>query len=119
MKFIVLAGCLLATNLCFASNATAVIAEILVNLNHFPSADDKALLKEISIAADSSEEEKKLAAIVGRIAHKPAATDTAVLKQMSTEGSVAEIKVVADAILSINHKPGTKNIAALMNLVDH
>ncbi|XOV84789.1 MAG: hypothetical protein ACFHXK_06625 [bacterium] len=119
MRIMLLVAGLLLANVCFASDASIIMAEIVIDLNHFPSDDDKSYLTEISEDAESSSDEKALAAIIGRIMHKPAADDVATLESMIRSGEATEyVKTLAKAILSIEHKPSAEAIAELERLLD-
>jgi hypothetical protein len=118
-KLLLIAG-LLISNVCFASDGSVMMAEILLDLNHFPSDDDKSYLSEIAEAPGSSADEKALAGIISRIMHKPAEADSAALEAMiNSKKSTPEVKILARAILSINHKPSADSIAALEGITDN
>jgi hypothetical protein len=119
MRIMLLVAGLLLANVCFASDASIIMAEIVIDLNHFPSDDDKSYLTEIADDADSSADEKALAGIISRIMHKPAADDVAALESMASSGEAsAYVKTLAKAILSIEHKPSAETIAALEGLLE-
>ncbi len=118
MRFFLLLTCLtLATNVS-ASNATDTLAEILIDLNHYPTENDKTSLNEIQAGADSTDEEKTLASAILRVAHKPAADDVAGLQAIEEGGSSPATRQIAAAILSINHKAAGKHRSALEKLIE-
>ena len=117
MKLFILLSGLLFVNFCSASDATNTMAQIMIQLNHFPSAEDKNSLQAISANTTSSDAEKILAGIIGRIAHKPAAADVATLEVMSADSSAPEIQILAQAILGTMHKPDAASLKALNTLV--
>ncbi len=116
-NLVVFLGCLFAANLCSASDATNILAEIVIDLNHFPSADDKTYLDEIIGDAESTDDEKLLAAIISRIAHKPDASDASALKKLAKSGS-GEVKAIAAAVMSIEHKAAADKVAALETMLE-
>ncbi len=62
---------LISTNLVFAESAAVyTMADITMNLNHFPSDSDKEKLAAIVSSDDSSESEKVVAAAILNIEHK-------------------------------------------------
>lgn len=119
MRIMLLVVGLLFANVCFASDASIIMAEIVIDLNHFPSEDDKSYLTEITEDAESSADEKALAGIISRIMHQPAAGDIPALESMASSGEASEyVKTLAKAILSIEHKPSAESIAELEGLLE-
>jgi len=119
MRIMLLVAGLLLANVCFASDASIIMAEIVIDLNHFPTDDDKSYLTEIAQDSESSADEKVLAGIISRIMHKPADGDVATLKSMASSGDSSEyVKTLAKAILSIEHKPSAESAAELVVLLD-
>jgi len=100
-----------------AGNASSVMASILVELNHFPSAAHTESLEEI-VASGASADEKMIAQIISRIAHQPVAKDKVELKRIleSKEASDA-VKIIAKAILNMNHRPQSEDVQALKGLI--
>lgn len=118
-KLLLIAG-LLISSACFASDSSVIMAEILIDLNHFPTEDDKSYLSEIAEDPNSSADEKALAGIISRIEHKPNDADAAALTAMiNSKKSTAEVKTLARAIQSINHKPSPESVAELEVIVDN
>lgn len=102
----------------FADGAASTMASVLVGLNHYPSADDKAALAVIVADPASSADEKALAQIISRIAHQASSGDKAALEAMVGGDSEAAVKTIAKAILATNHKPTAADIAALKGLMN-
>ena len=102
----------------FADGAASTMASVLIGLNHFPSADDKAALAIIAEDPSSSADEKALAQIISRIAHQASSGDKAALEAMVSGDANADLKTIAKAILATNHKPAADDIAALKALVN-
>ena len=100
-----------------AGNASSVMASILVDLNHFPSAAETETLAKI-VTSDASADEKMLAQIISRIAHQPGAEDKVELKRiLESEEASDAVKIIAKAILNMNHRPQSKDIHALKGLI--
>lgn len=117
-KFWIVLLLLLLPGFAVAGDASSVMASILIELNHFPSAEDKAALAKIVESDEASADEKSLAQIITRIAHQPGSEDKVELKKMldSQETSDA-VKIIAKAILNMNHRPQTEDIEALKGLI--
>ena len=118
MKNLLMLICLLVPGLCSASDASGIMAEILIGLNHFPSESDKSALDELAANSAATENEKVLAGAIQRIAHKPAAGDVETLRAIETGTASPEEKTLAIAILSINHKPSATSLTALNKLLE-
>ena len=80
-KMLVLISAVIFSPALMAADATSVMAGIVADINHFPSADDKEALAQIA-AGDASAHEKTLAGIISRIAHKPGDADKAELEKI-------------------------------------
>ena len=117
LKLIVALMIALFPGFAIAGNASSVMASILVELNHFPSAAHTETLTKI-VASGASADEKMLAQIISRIAHQPGAEDKVELKRIleSKEASDA-VKTIAKAILNMNHRPQSEDIQALKGLI--
>ncbi len=102
----------------FAEGAASTMASVLVNLNHFPSAADKAALAKIAADPASSADEKALAQVISRIAHQASSADKAALEAMLDGDAEEAVKTIAKAILATNHKPAAEDIAALKGLMN-
>lgn len=99
-----------------AGSATSAMAGIMSEINHFPSDDHVAALNKIS-ASDATDVEKQLAQIIARIAHQPGPDDKAALQKIiAMDGASGEAKVIAKAILDMNHRPQAADLAALKTL---
>ena len=93
------------------SNAIGTMARILTELNHYPSAEQKATLAAISEDKSNSEATRAIAEAIKNVEHKAKADDVATLKVISeTESTTAEEKQLAEAVMNLNHSlsPETK-----------
>jgi|GEM_PF-1712172 hypothetical protein len=118
MKKLFIALLLLIPVAAIASPSAEIMAEILIELNHFPTAEDQEFLDEILADAAASEEEKTLAAAIKRIQHKPADADLAMLQELKDGGSSDAVRTLAAAVLSINHQVSEQSSASLSDLLD-
>ncbi len=116
MKHTLLLVCILFSNVCLASSATDIMAEILIGLNHFPTDTDASFLDEIHADPEATSDEKVLANIIKRIQHKPQAEDVSVLVRLSRSDST-ELRLLAEAVLSIEHQVAADEKAALEAMI--
>ena len=109
---------LLSTGFALADDAAIkTMARITMNLNHFPSDDDKATLKGIIDSDDSTEEAAEIAMAISNIQHKVLDKDTDRLEDIISDDSTgADARKLASILLRINHTPSDadkKTLAAL------
>ena len=109
---------LLSTGFVLADNgAIQAMARITMNLQHFPSEEDKATLKGIIDSDDSTDEEADIAMAITDIKHKVLEKDTERLKDIINDESVdADARKLASILLHINHSPSDEDKAALAAL---
>jgi len=102
-----------------AENSPAqVIAQILINLNHFPSDEEKAMLKEITTSASASDAEKTIAGILINIQHSASDGDKAELKKVMEDASASkENQQLAEIVHNLNHKPSDEDKNTLQAIV--
>lgn len=101
-----------------AGHATATMASVLTELNHFPSAADKEALASIAEDASSTADEKLLAQIISRVAHQASTADKAELKKiLETKEAPEAIRIIASAILNTNHRAQSEDLQALKTLI--
>ena len=92
------------------------MAGVLGEISHFPSDAHVAALDKIA-GSDASAIEKQLAQIIARIAHQPGPDDKVALQKIIDMGDAAPAaKVIATAILNMNHKPQAADLEALKAL---
>lgn len=95
------------------------MARITMNLNHFPSDDDKAELKRIIDSDDSNDEEADIAMAIANIEHKVLAKDTERLQDIiDDDTSGASARKLASILLRINHTPSDEDKKALATLAE-
>lgn len=88
-----------------ASNPTQVMAEMLMGINHFPSAEQKATLEAISQSESSSPAEKTIANAIHHLEHKAKPDDVAALSKIAAEKGTNEAeKALANIVMGFNHK---------------
>ncbi len=106
---------LIITNLAFADTAEIrTMADITMNLNHFPSDSDKQMLAAITNSDDSSESEIAVATAISNIKHQVTAGDKEKLHSIIVDDSIpAELRAVASILISINHRPTESDIEQL------
>jgi hypothetical protein len=100
------------------SAAVKTIAGVLVGLNHFPSADDKAALA--AIAADDAHgmAVRALANAVANIQHAATAEDKAAMEQIvASDMTDMQSKSLAQIVLGINHMPSAEAKASLQAML--
>lgn len=93
------------------SNAIASMARILTELNHYPSAEQKATLAAISKDEGNSEATRAIAEAIHNVEHKANSEDVATLKIVTeTESTTEAEKQLAEIVMNLNHSvsPETK-----------
>lgn len=99
------------------SEAISAMANITMNLNHFPSDDDKATLEAIVDSEDSSEEEASIAMALINMQHKVTEKDAERLKDIvDDDASDESARKLAGIVLGINHAASEQDKAALATL---
>lgn len=100
------------------SNAIGTMARILTELNHYPSAEQKATLAAISEDKSNSEATRAIAEAIKNVEHKAKADDVATLKVISeTESTTAEEKQLAETIMKLNHSLSPEDKKSLEALI--
>lgn len=98
-------------------HALKTMAEITMNLNHYPSDDEKATLKAIIDSDDSSEEEAAIAMALTNMQHQVTEDDAERLADIVADDAAdAGARKLAGILLKINHRPSDddkKTLAAL------
>ena len=97
--------------------AIQTMARITMNLNHFPTDDDKAALKGIVDSDDSSEEAADIAMALANFEHKVLEKDTERLSDIINDDSTgADARKLATILLRVNHSPSDEDKTALAAL---
>ena len=109
---------LIITNLAFADAASIrTMADITMNLNHYPSDSDKQILAAIANSDDSSESEIAVATAISNIKHQVTAGDKEKLNSIiGDDSNPAELRAVASILISINHRPTESDIEQLRKI---
>ena len=88
MKYLACSVLLIATNLAFADAAAIrTMADITMNLNHYPSDSEKQTLAAIAKSEDSSESEIAVATAISNMKHQVAAGDKEKLNSIIADDS--------------------------------
>jgi len=122
MKLKIITRGVLVILLCFlpqlslADDSVAIktIAGIVLTLNHYPSADDKAVLMAITKDDSVSASVKSIAQAVHDLQHKVSAADKSILEGIPASDSA---KALANVLVGINHTPGADAKAALKTML--
>ena len=114
----VAATLLVASGLTSADSAAIqTMARITMNLNHFPTDEDKAALGAIVESDESSEEEASIAMALSNMQHQVTEVDAERLTDIVDDDlSDAAARELARILLGINHSPTDADKAALASL---
>ena len=92
--------------------AVGTMANIVINLKHFPSDADKAKLSAIAEGSDSSE--AAVATAIANIEHQANAADKEKLSAIvADESAPAGLRDVASVVLALNHTPSDADVEKL------
>jgi hypothetical protein len=110
----------LTTGLVVAETETIkALAQITMNLNHYPSEEDKAILNAIIESDDALEEEAAIAMALVNMEHKVTAADAERLTDIVDDDfSDDSARKLAGILLNINHSPSDEDKAALASLAE-
>ena len=98
--------------------AAKTIAGVLVSLNHFPSADDKAALAAIASDEANGMTVRALANAVAEIQHSATADGKAAMETIvASDMAGAQEKALAEIVLGINHVPSAEAKASLQAML--
>lgn len=99
------------------SAAIRTMADVTMNLNHYPSDSDKQRLSAITTSVDSSKSELAVAAAIMNIQHKVAEADKEVLNSIIGDDSVpAGLRQLAAILVTINHRPRESDVTMLATI---
>lgn len=99
------------------SAAIRTMANIAMNMNHFPSDEDKAALKAIIDSDDASEDEADIALAMSNIEHKLTSEDAERLTDIANDSSSDDAaRKLAGVLLKFNHAAGDAEKATLTAL---
>ena len=100
------------------ATATKTIAGVLADLNHFPSAKDKAALAAIASDESNGMAVRALAGAVAEIQHAASAEGKAAMQQIvASDMANAQAKTLAEIVLNINHVPSAEAKATLQEMM--
>lgn len=103
-----------------ADTSIGTMAEMVLHLNHYPTAQEKTVLKQIIDDPKSSKGEKTLAGALIRMQHQVGAADAALLRQLQRDTSASEEeRELADILLGIAHHPSADDQKRLERLIKH
>jgi hypothetical protein len=116
---IVCTAALIFTGIAFAdSTAIRTMADVTMNLNHFPSDSDKQKLSAISSSEDSSQSELAVATAIMNIEHHVTAADKETLNSIiGDESAPAGLRALAGILVNMNHRPSESDVAELATIV--
>ena len=93
------------------------MAQIMMNLNHYPSASEKETLREISLKSTDGYE-KTMATAMINLEHAATAEDKQKLnKILQDDAAPEEVKTLAKIIHDLNHKPSSDDKKKLKDLM--
>lgn len=88
------------------SQSVSVLAQILSDLNHIPSAEQKAELQAIGDDASNSQAVRTIASAIHDMQHSVAAEDREKLQAIADDTSATtQEKELADILLDVLHQP--------------
>ncbi len=115
---IVLVGVISQISLADNAFATKAIAGVLVNLNHFPSDDQKAALQAASSDESAGRGFQMIATAVAYIRHTATAEDKDIMTRIiASDRTTAQAKALAEIVLGITHVPSDEAKATLQAML--
>jgi hypothetical protein len=97
-----------------AESAVSEMATIIIELNHYPTAEDKKVLTHIINDPHATAGEKVIAAALMRMQHRVNDEDADKLRRLAADDSVAEAeRELAEIFLTIAHHPTKTDIKRL------
>lgn len=119
-KVLLVAALGMFSQFALADNESAAksIAGVLVNFNHFPSAEEKVALQAISEDEGTGRAFRAVALAVHNMQHAATAEDKAIMAQIMTNDMAAsEAKELAGIVAGINHMPSAEAKTALQAML--
>jgi hypothetical protein len=100
------------------SKAVHTMAEILLKLNHYPSASEKETLQKLVSDKDTSAQERMLAQALINVQHTARPDDKPKLQALMTDESApASVKTLASVLYNLNHTATDTDKEKLKNLL--
>ena len=99
-------------------SAMQTMANIMMNLNHFPSDSEKKALRKIA-ASGESEHIKTIANAMVNLQHKASSADKAKLKTVMNDTSAPQdVKVLAEIVHNLSHQPSGRDKNKLQAMIN-
>ena len=116
---IVCSALLIFTGLAFADSvAIGTMADVTMNLNHFPSDSDKQKLAAIASNDESSKAELAVATAIMNIEHHVTDGDKEMLNSIiGDESAPAGLRELAGILVNLNHRASESDVAKLATIV--
>ena len=117
---IVFITCISFNQVALADNDSAAkaIAGVLVNLNHFPSDADKAILMEIASDESNGQGFRAIARAVHNMQHAASAEDKELMGRiMAADQADSRAKALAEIVANISHVPSDEAKATLQEML--
>lgn len=93
---------------------TKAMAEIMINVRHYPSDADKEKLKKIAADTAIPAHERNIATAILNLQHHPTDADKAKLDAIAKDASAPQpVKDLAGIVAGLNHKPSDADVAKL------
>jgi hypothetical protein len=120
LPVLLLAGLVSTAAAAVQSDAVHQMAAILMNLNHFPTDAEKATLKKIASAKETTAHERTVAQALLNVQHKAAGEDREKLEGVIKDKAAPEdVRTLASIVLNLNHTPSAEDKAKLKKLASH
>ncbi|HAJ75251.1 MAG TPA: hypothetical protein DCM64_02235 [Gammaproteobacteria bacterium] len=100
------------------ASATKIIAGVLVNLNHFPSDDEKVALQAVSSDETAGRGFQLIATAVANIQHTATTADKDIMTRIiASDRATARARELAEIVLGLSHAPSDEAKAALQAML--
>jgi len=102
-----------------AQGALSKIATIIIHLQHYPTADEKKILAEITTDSQVTADDKIIAGALMRMQHRVEGADADALRKLANDNATpATEKEIATILLGIAHHPSSADIALLKPIAE-
>ena len=100
------------------ANPMSTMANIMLNLNHYPSDSEKQKLKNI-VSSSESADIKAIATAILNLEHEATSSDKSRMKViMNNSGTDAKVRDMASIVYNLSHKPSSGDKSKLMTMMD-
>lgn len=118
MLFAVVFTTVLFAQTALAEDSIKTMAQIMINLNHFPSDSDKEVLRKITLDSATSQNEKTLASAMINLQHAASDADKQKLSAIIKDRAASENeRNLAEIIYNLNHKPSSADKEQLKKMM--